>query len=74
MKNVKGRREIFVYNAGTSHLRFAFYPFGKSYRGTFKVTTTVISGVQDVVVRRPAGHRKFFTAVFSGIDGSAIPQ
>ncbi len=73
VKNVKGRREIFVYEAGTTHLRFAFYPFGKSYRGTFQVSTAVISGVQDVVVRRPAGHRRFSTTTFSGLNGTPLP-
>jgi hypothetical protein len=72
VKKVKGRHEIFVYDAATSHLRFAFYPFGKSYRGNYQVTTAVINGVQDVVVRRPAGHRRFTIAIFSGVDGSPV--
>ena len=46
---VKGRREIKVFDAATGSLRFAVYPFGKSYRGTFQVKE------RDVIAGRPLG-------------------
>jgi hypothetical protein len=40
--------------------------------GGFQVSTTVIKGVEDLVVRKPVGHKKFITKVFSGLDGSLL--
>jgi len=71
----KGVREIEVFNAGTNVLRFAVYPFGKSYRGTFQVQERDINGdgVADVIVTRPSGRNHFVTVIFSGLDGSQLP-
>jgi hypothetical protein len=71
---VKGVREIEVFNAGTHKLRFAVYPFGKSYRGTFQVQERDVNGdgVQDVIVTRPNGHHKPITVIYSGLDGSEL--
>jgi hypothetical protein len=72
--NVKGVSEIEVFNAGTHYLKFAVFPFGKSYRGTFQVQERDVNGdgVPDVVVTRPNGHHKPITVIYSGLDGSEL--
>jgi hypothetical protein len=73
--NVNGSREIEVFNAGTKVMRFAVFPFGKSYRGTFQVTERDVDhdGVLDVIAHRRAG-TKLITEIFDGLDGSQLPS
>jgi hypothetical protein len=72
---VKGIQEIEVFNAGTHVLRFAVYPFGKSYRGNFQVQERDVNrdGVADVIVTRPNGRHNSVTVIYSGLDGSPLP-
>ena len=69
-----GRREIKVLNAATGKLRFAVFPFGKSYRGTFQVQERDVDGdrVPDFIVKRPLPHHRFATVIFSGLNGSVL--
>lgn len=71
---VKHHRAIRVTDPATGLVKFSVYPFGSRYRGRFAISTVTVDGVEDLVVRRPVGHKKFATAVFSGIDGSPLPS
>jgi hypothetical protein len=70
---VKHHRTVRVTDPATGAVKFTVYPFGKHYRGRFTIATAVVDGVEDLVVRRPLGHKKFLTETFSGIDGSPLP-
>jgi hypothetical protein len=72
--NVRGRRQLRVYDAVTGAQKFVFYPFGKTFVGNFQVETRDVNGdgVADIVVRvRRRG--KSLTKVFSGVDGALLP-
>ena len=73
---VKGHREVRVTDPATRAVKFTVFPFGKSYRGHFVITTADVNGdgVSDLIVRRPRGHKKFTTRIFSGINGSPLPS
>jgi hypothetical protein len=71
---VKHRRAIRVINPATGAVKFTLFPFGQRYRGKFAFSTITVNGVEDLVVQRPVGHKRFATAVFSGIDGSPLPS
>jgi len=74
--NVKGHRQIRVYNAATGALKFEVYPFGTSYRGTFQVQERDVNGdhVPDVIAQYRVGRKKLVTRIFSGVDGSVLPN
>jgi len=73
--NVKGHRQIRVYDAATGALKFEVYPFGTSYRGTFQVQKRDVNGdkVPDVIAQYRVGRKKLVTRIFSGVDGSVLP-
>ncbi len=73
---IKGHRAIRVTNPGTSTVRFTVYPFGKGYRGQFVISTADVNGdgIADLIVRRPLGHHRFATKIFSGLNGSPLPS
>jgi hypothetical protein len=72
--NLRGRRQLRVYDAVTGAQKFVLYPFGKAFVGNFQVETRDVNGdgVADIVVRvRRRG--KSQTKVFSGVDGAVLP-
>ena len=71
---VKGHREVRVTDPATGAVKFTVFPFGKAYRGHFVITTADVNGdgVSDLIVRRPLGHKKLMTRIFSGINGSPL--
>jgi hypothetical protein len=71
---VKRGRAVRVRDVATGAVKFTIFPFGKQYRGPLLISTVTVAGVEDLVVRRPRGHKKFTTAVFSGVDGSPLPS
>ena len=73
---VKRRRQVQVFNTATGSLRFAVYPFGKAYRGTFQVQQRDVNGdgIPDVIAQRPGRHHKLISVIFSGLDGSPLPS
>ena len=60
----------------TGALKFIVFPFGKAYRGRFVISTADVNGdgIEDLIVRRPRGHHKFVTKIFSGLNGSILPS
>jgi hypothetical protein len=70
------QRQIRVINAATETLMFSFFPFGKSYRGSFRLQTTDVDGdgVPEIIARTGIGHDRFVTRVFSGLNGSRLPD
>jgi hypothetical protein len=73
---LKGHKAIRVTDPATGAVKFTVFPFGKAYHGTFVITTADLDsdGVDDLIVRRPRGHHKFITKIFSGINGSPLPS
>jgi hypothetical protein len=71
---IKGHRAIRVTDPATGAIKFTIFPFGRGYRGKFAFSTITVDGVEDLVVRRPRGHRNFLTEVFDGRDGSQLPS
>jgi hypothetical protein len=71
---VRGRRQLRVIDAVTGAQKFALYPFGKGFAGSFQVTMRDVDGdgIADVVVTARR-HGKRITLAFSGHDGTALP-
>jgi hypothetical protein len=72
---IKGHRAIRVTDAATGAVKFTVFPFGKAYRGQLLVSTADVNGdgVEDLIVRRPRGHKPLLAKVFSGVDGTPLP-
>ena len=73
---MKRRRVVRVTDPTTGAVKFTVFPFGKGYRGKLVLATADVNGdgVADLVARRPRGHERFLTKVFSGVDGSPLPS
>jgi hypothetical protein len=73
---VKGHKEVRGIDPATGAVKFTVFPFGKAYRGQFVITTADVNGdgIADLIVRRPRGHHKFITKVFSGTNGTPLPS
>jgi hypothetical protein len=71
---VNGRGKISVVNKATRTVLFSLYPFGKSYRGFFRVHVRAShsSGVPELIVRTRIGHDTYLTRAFSELDGTRI--
>jgi hypothetical protein len=61
---------IYVYR-GWRRVRICFR--GPWHSGPLQVYSADIGGSQDIVVRRPIGHKQFTTQVFNGTSGSPLP-
>ena len=73
---IKGHKEVRVTDPATGALKFIVFPFGKAYRGNLQFSIRDVNGdgIEDLIVRRPRGHHKFVTKIFSGIHGSILPS
>jgi hypothetical protein len=71
---VKGRWQIRVYDAATSTLKFAVYPFGKGYHGKFQFKTADVNGdgTADVIASRRLNRKRSMIKIFSGLDGAPL--
>jgi hypothetical protein len=72
---IKGHSAVRVTDPATGAVKFTIVPFGKGYRGRILVSMADVNGdgVQDLIVRRPRGHKQFLTKVFNGLDGTPLP-